>query len=271
MKGSSWMLVWGIIRYELINGWRRGSLMALILSMVILPFLFNLVTTLSSQVAQVDLSLWPEQSLILHTGAAIAMNTFLLILEIFILPLLVAEIIPLDQQYRVREILSGLPLPGSIYLAGKVLSIWLIFGACSLLQAIINGVMAWIQIGPYHVEILAAFWVFGLLLLGCFSSGVAILLSVDVVNHTQAIMIGLLTAVISLGVFFILPTRDYLWSGLLISSLVQFSTPDQVARAAVFPNPFSPGYLLRIGLVILSLALLWAVSLRRVQRIRGED
>jgi hypothetical protein len=260
-----------IIRYELVNSWRRGSLVALILMMALLPFVFNGLSSISDRVAQANLSLWPEQALIIHTGAAIGMNIFVVVLEIFILPLLVAEVIPLDRQYRVREILDGLPMRTTTYLAGKICSIWLVFAVCSLVQALVNGVLAWRTIGPYRVDILVSFWVFGLLMLGLFSSGMAILLSVKAENHSQAILVGILAALLSLGVFFLLPSWDYLWSGLKLSVLVQMATPEQTAQAAPFPAVMAPGYLLRIGLVLGILAVLWGITVRRVRRMRAED
>jgi hypothetical protein len=271
MNKLFWSQLSGIIRYELVNSWRRGSLVALILMMALLPFAFNWMSSMSDQVAQANLSLWPEQALTIHTGAAISMNVFVLVLEIFILPLLVAEVIPLDRQYRVREILDGLPLRASTYLAGKIASIWLVFSVCSLAQALINGVLAWRRIGPYRVDILASFWVLGLLLLGLFSSGIAILLSVTAENHTQAILVGILASLFSLGAFFLLPTREYLWAGLSLSVLVQMATPEQAAQAVPFPQVMGPGYLLRIGLVLGILAVLWGITVRRVRRMRGED
>ncbi len=271
MNERFWSQLAGIIRYELVSGWRRGSLVALILMMALLPFVFNWLTSISAQVAQANLTLWPEQALLIHTGAAIGMNTFVLVLEVFILPLLVAEIIPLDRQYRVRELLDSLPFRGTTYLAGKICSIWLVFAVWSLVQALINGVLAWRTIGPYRVDILASFWVFGLLLLGLFSSGIALLLSVKAETHTQAILVGILAALASLGVFFLLPTREYLWSGLVLSIMIQFATPGQVAEAASFPQVGAPEYLLRVGSVVGTLAVLWVITVRRVRRMRAED
>jgi len=47
-----------------------------------------------------------------------------MILIVLLLPLMVAEIIPLDRQYRVREVIDATPISESLYVAGKLLSVW---------------------------------------------------------------------------------------------------------------------------------------------------
>src|SRR5262245_10313066 len=114
--------LYGLTVYEFRMHWRRRALLIislalllmLVVSMLILgdsmrqangidPELFRRVAT-----ATVLFSTWAP------FGSSLAV----------VLPIMVADTIPLDRQYGVGELLDSFPLPYWVYLTGKLLGVW---------------------------------------------------------------------------------------------------------------------------------------------------
>ena len=139
--------------------------------------------------------------------ALLALRIAAIVLIVLLLPLTLSELIPLDRQYGVRELLNALPLTANLYLAGKLLSVWPLLFIGLVLAALLSGALAWLQNGPYHVGILASFWITGLLPLALFSSLVAVMLSAGQSSRRRAILTGLLAIPVGLAASFLLPVN----------------------------------------------------------------
>jgi pimeloyl-ACP methyl ester carboxylesterase len=255
-----------MLRYEWLMGWRRGTQRIVLVSALLVPqmlylpgYLFGPLTDKS---LAVSLSRFPELVLLLRTDAAILANITTLVLIVLLLPLTLSELIPLDQQYRVREILDALPLRPSLYLAGKLLSVWPALVAGLILAALVSGALAWHQNGPYQVGTLAAFWMTGLIPLALLSSQIAVLFSAGQPSRRRAILTGLLAVPLSLAATFLLPVNKFLFAALLHSSLTpeKLADPAVVAALPPYPEAFALDTLLRLGTVLTLMVLIWLAT-----------
>lgn len=151
----------GIIRYELLMSWRRRSLPILIVFfLAALVFIGALIEQVNMSVDRSVIAVTIEDGVTtitrrIENGSIIeepldaetasrlppwmigidlnqAANSVrginilfpaVMVMTVGILPLL-SDTIPLDRQYKVRELLDSAPLHRSIYLGGKVLSVW---------------------------------------------------------------------------------------------------------------------------------------------------
>jgi hypothetical protein len=106
--------------------------------------------------------------------------------------LLMGEIIPLDSQFKVRELLDTLPLSRTAYLGGKLLSAW----AGLLLGIIIVGVICALLmrliLGVYDMRVFLALWVAMLLPSSLVASALSLLASSPFSSRRTAVLIGLL-------------------------------------------------------------------------------
>jgi hypothetical protein len=264
-----------MMRYEWLMGWRRGTQRVVLVSALLFPQMLALVGYLFGPLTDgstaVSLSGWPEVLLLQSTGAAVLANIATLVLIVLLLPLTLSELIPLDRQYRTREILKALPLSPNLYLAGKLLSVWPALLIGLLLAALLSGALAWLQNGPYHVGTLVTFWLTGLIPLALFSSLMAVMLSAGQSSRRRAILTGLLAAPVALAASFLLPVNKFLFAALFRLSL----TPEKLADPAVvaslprYPEALAPDTLLRLGGTLAIMVLMWlatAWSIRRKEK-----
>jgi len=266
-----------MMRYELLMGWRRGTQRVVLVSAVLFPQLLYLLGYLFGPLTDgaltASLDRWPEVVLLLRTDAALIANITTLVLILLLLPLTLSELIPLDRQVRVREILDALPLTPNLYLAGKLLSICppLLIGLA--LAALLSGVLAWLQNGPYQVRTLATFWITGLIPLALFSSQVAVSFSAGQSSRRRAILTGLLAVPVGLAASFLLPVNRFLFAALFRMSL----TPEKLADPAVvaslprYPEALAPDTLLRLGGTLTIMALIWLATARSIRLGRDRD
>lgn len=141
----------GILKYEFRMHWRRRALLILTWGILFVAIISVLIAgdnlrQLSSLEAAADLK---------HDAVVSA-----LILTIFspigislavILPILVADAIPLDRQYGVRDLLDTMPLPLGIYLAGKLLGMWTaVLNAIGLVMILV-GAIWWLVAGAFNL------------------------------------------------------------------------------------------------------------------------
>jgi hypothetical protein len=195
-------------------------------------------------------------------------NVTTMVMIVLVLPLVLAELIPLDRQYRVRELLDAVPLARGVYLAGKVLSAWPVVAIAMALSALSSCALAWIQNGPYHGDVLAAFWMAGLIPLALFVSSMAVLLPGRQPNRRRGVLVGLIAAVAGLAACFILPVNGFLFAALIRDGLTLEQLADPLARAASrrFPAAFSLETMLRIGSTAAIVAVLWIGTLWAMRR-----
>jgi pimeloyl-ACP methyl ester carboxylesterase len=260
-----------MVRYELLMSWRRGTLRAVLLSILVFPQMFYLINYVFGSAdgpTTVNLTMWPAAVLLMGTDEAIMANITTLVMIILLLPLMLAELVPLDRQYRVREIVDTLPITRSIYLAGKLLSVWPTIAIGMALSALLSGVLTWTQNGPFHIGVLAAFWITGLIPLALFTAQMSVMLPAGQSSRRRAILMGLVASVVGLAACFILPVNGFLFAALIRDGLTLEQLADPLVRAAApsFPDALSPNTLLRIGGTFVIMAAVWIATVRTMQR-----
>jgi ABC-type multidrug transport system permease subunit len=261
-----------MLRYEWLMGWRRGTYRVVLVSALLFPQMLYLLGYLFGPLADeslaVGLGRFPELVLLLRTDTAVIANITTLVLIVLLLPLTLSELIPLDRQYRMREILDALPLTPNLYLIGKLLSVWPILLTGLLLAALLSGVLAWLQHGPYHVGTLATFWITGLIPLALFTSQAAVMFSAGQSSRRRAILTGLLAVPFSVTASFLLPVNRFLFAALLRSSLTAevLADPAVVAALPRYPEAFALDTLLRLGGLLALLILIWLATACLIRR-----
>lgn len=264
MKSGTFVALRAVALTELRMAWRRGSLRSIVIMMLVLPYLFYLVTPGIEDVKALDLSLYPETARLVYTSAAISMHTFIYIVILWILPLLLSEVIPLDRQHKMDEVLRTLPVPRGHYLGAKMLAYWAIVFVSLTLVTVLIGALAWFQLGSFDMGTLLLFWAVALVLPGLFSSQMGLMLAVGRDTRRGAILLGVVASVLSIGAFMLLPSNAYLLNSLLITAIASMA-PGDVASNLSLPNPTEFGYWLRIAITITCMAGIWAMTARRLR------
>src|SRR5690349_6357110 len=127
-----------IVRYELLMAWRRRSLPILwvLLLAAVVGFAFiventtqtqPVVNSMAEQSSGANAPAWeqgvnPEEAT--HTFTLMTIMIAGMIVYSVTVTLMMGEIIPLDRQFKVRELLDTLPLSRTVYLGGKLFSAW---------------------------------------------------------------------------------------------------------------------------------------------------
>ena len=261
---NPWKQLITIMRFEIIMCWRRGGLKIILLMSILLPPLMSWVMPIDRQIADMLAQLWPGDALRLRTAFAISNNTAVGWSALFLLPLILSEVIPLDDQYRTREFMTALPLPTWVYLAGKLLAFWGVVLLGLALTAVITCGLVWAQYGPLDLSVLLSFWIWGYGLLALFSTQMGIMLAAGQPTRRQAILPGIAAVLLALGAYFVLPTNEFLWKSLLLS-IIAAVFPGRY-NAALLSFPSMPDYFLRIGAVLLLMIAVWLVTLWRLER-----
>ena len=260
-----------IVRYEMLTSWRRGPLRSILISILLLPQLFHIISCLFGSMLDeaviASLAERPEVLLLAGTNAALVSNATTLIMIVVLLPLMVAEIIPLDRQYRVHEIIDTLPIAKGLYIAGKLLSIWPVILIGLIIGGVLNGLVSWALNGPFKVDTLALFWLTGLIPLALFGSQMGVLFAAGQPNRRRAIMTGLLAVIATLAASFALPTNQFIAAGTFQLALNMAAINDPRVSAAIpnFPDMGSLSVWLRIGGVIMAMVVAWLCTVRLLQ------
>ncbi|MBZ0277543.1 MAG: ABC transporter permease [Anaerolineae bacterium] len=206
--------VTGIARYEMKMLWRGRSLRVIMLALLVLSVVIAAITNQNKSaypgdtVTMVGSMVWSVLSVVLA----------------FVLPILVADIIPKDQQLGVNELLETLPLPRAVYLLGKLLGVYRsLFTGLIALMLIIK-----IGYGLLLVNIewrgYLEMWVIGAGGLVILNGGLGVLLPAAQPNRRRAV-------VLMIGVF-------------LLPFLIDGSmSPGAIAYLSPFRSPFLMYYL----------------------------
>ena len=258
-----WKQLIAIMRMEIIMSWRRGGLKVILLMAVALPPLFGWAMPIDHEIAQMLAQLWPDDAFRLRTAFAISNNAFVVLAALFLLPMILSEVIPLDDQYQIREFMTALPLAAWVYLAGKLLAFWSVVLLGLGLIALISCGLIWTQYGPLDLSVLLSFWIGGYGLLALFSTQMGIMLAVGQPTRRQAILPGIAAVLLAVGAYFLLPANDFLWQSLLISSIAAYYPGHFNALLLSFPSLLD--YFLRIGIVVLVMIAIWFVTLWRIE------
>lgn len=123
---TTWSQLKGIIQYEFRMHWRRRALVVIMLSMILLIGVSSLIggDNLSDLIANSNHS--DEDINKAYTLTAM-LATWVPIATIlaFILPVTLADTIPLDQHYGISDLLKTVSISPSNYLIGKLFGAWL--------------------------------------------------------------------------------------------------------------------------------------------------
>jgi hypothetical protein len=231
----------------------------------LLTYLFGSIT---EEISASSFSMWPEVVLLVRTDAALIANITTLVMVVLALPILLAELVPLDRQYRVREIVDALPLSPNIYLAGKMLSIWPIIAIGLALSALVSGALSWFHSGPFHIGVLAVFWIAGMIPLSLFASQMGVMLAAGRSSRRSAVVMSLVAVAFSTIACGVLPVIDFIFPALFHAAFSLEKLADPVILRAIpsYPSMFSSSVLLRIGCVLLTMAIVWIATVRLALR-----
>ena len=260
--------LWTIVRYEMLSSWRRGSLRAVLIFTLLLPQLFHGISfafgSMMDEALVASLSDRPALLLLAGTNVALIAGGMTVILSVLMLPMMVAEMVPLDRQHRVREVIDAAPIGAGLYLAGKMLSVWpvILIGLC--VGGVLNGVISWVLNGPFQIHILVLFWVTGLIPLALFGSQMGVMLAAGQPSRRRAVVVGFLAILVTLAASFVLPANQYLGAGVFQLALQAAEIDDPRITAAVpnFPDMLSWSIWLRIGGVLLVMIAVWICTAR---------
>jgi hypothetical protein len=152
----------------------------------------------------------------------LAMPSAVLIL-VAIVPVLTAELIPLDRQYRIYDLIRAHSLSRGAYLAGKVLSVW---GAVLVGGCLCNGgvfIAALLNSESFLVTDFIGLWL-RLLPFILLPAGITVLVAGVMATRRQATLLGLLITPFFL-VHYVLSMKEpstlpALWAALLFYMMV---------------------------------------------------
>jgi len=182
-------IITGIARYEFKMLWRRRALIVLMLSMALIltaaPLLSSDLDSIAN-IADVDKdNVDTALSLTVALATWLPMATML----IFILPVVVADTIPLDNQYHVDELLNTTQLTPATYLAGKLLGVWV---ATLIGLAVIMVIVSatWVmQIGSFDFRMYLEIWMVNAVAVTILNGGLGVLLAVGQPNRRRAVLV----------------------------------------------------------------------------------
>lgn len=184
-----------MIRYEFRMHWRSRGILAVLL-MITTLMLLNLFDTSVILQRPGEPALTPEQQPMVVT-AAIVRATFppIGLMAAVLLPILAAEVIPLDRQRRLRDLLDALPLPYSVYLAGKLIGLWLLVMIGLAASMLLVG-LAWrLRFGPYDPRPLIEAWLVGGGVIAMVNSGLSVLIAAGQPNRRRGVVVVILALV----------------------------------------------------------------------------
>ncbi|MCK6577341.1 MAG: hypothetical protein L6Q98_04470 [Anaerolineae bacterium] len=205
-----------IARYELLMAFRRRSLVILLVLFLASIFVFADISRLTNQTSVIvlpgegstparieDLNMLPDEAIPVwmrgvdlnlwyRSGGVFTTLIAALILMGIAIVMFTNESIPLDRQYRVRELLDAMPLSRTAYLAGKVLGVWGGLLAISALTALFSAVILRAMLGPYDLRYLALLWLAFELPLILLAGGLAVLLTSWTRTRRGAVLMSLL-------------------------------------------------------------------------------
>lgn len=189
--------LWAMVRYEFLINWRRASFFILVSALLTTPVLGALIET--RNIAEYANAASAE------LGRARLTNMLMMItwvsvgsLCLFLLPVLVADVFSKDRQWGIYEVLESLPLPSSLYLVGKILSVWVSVSAVLLLVGIASAI-AWRLVGTFNAGIVLEMWLLGVWPIALSSSTLVALLASSQPTNRRAVLIGVLLATLALA------------------------------------------------------------------------
>jgi ABC-type transport system involved in multi-copper enzyme maturation permease subunit len=171
----------GMIRYEFIMHWRRRPLLVITLAVILITVIMTLIIGSSGA----DRLLAPALSQTPGLNSD-QFSTFLIVfmgwsplavVMAVLLPIVLADTVPLDRDTGVRELMDSLPMRPLTYFAGKVVGAWAAALVSIIVSMLITGVVWRLQVGVYDLRTFAEMWLLGATSLIFLNGGLGILLS----------------------------------------------------------------------------------------------
>ncbi len=122
----------------------------------------------------------------------------LMILLIAIMPML-SETIPLDRQFKVRELLDTMPLPRVTYLLGKLVSVWIGLMIGIVVVGVLYGIYVASRYGALDMWTYVRYWLFLMLPCSLIGAGYAVIVPTFAQSRRGGVLVGLF--LIPLGVY----------------------------------------------------------------------
>ena len=195
-----------IARYEIVMAWRRRSLpivwILLLAGVVCFALLIAGVNQQQPVLADAvernmtaDAPEWARNidlNMATNTLALIQVMIAGMVFNTIGVTLLMGEVIPLDTQFKVRELLDTLPISRAVYLGGKLFGAWggLLLG--TLLVGVICALALRVIIGVYDLRVFIVLWVAMLIPTSLLAAALSVLLSSFVSSRRAAVMVGLM-------------------------------------------------------------------------------
>jgi hypothetical protein len=185
-----------IARYECAMQWRRRAMLVMTLAMLVVAAGSALLVhnELELRDALAKNSETFTSGLISFTfipiGAVLAM----------VMPFVLADTIPKDQQLGVRELFNSTPLRPVTYLAGKLLGGWISVLSSVLVVVVVTGVVWWVLVGPFDLVEYAVPWLIGAVSMTVINISLIILLAAGQPDARRAVLVAILVVVVLPGV-----------------------------------------------------------------------
>lgn len=188
----------GMIWYEFRMHWRRRTLAVLLLAFMAITIVSVLI--LSSSLNQMGVTADETFRPYISAYAVLAAWMPLSVGLALVLPVMVADTIPLDRQYHVRDLLDSLPVPRAVYLAGKLFGLWAVLLA-SLAAALTITALIWlVSVGAFDARAYIEMAVVGAVSLALMNGGLGMLAAVGQPSRRRAIvLLVILLAVVLLA------------------------------------------------------------------------
>jgi hypothetical protein len=173
--------------YEFRMHWRGRALLIVTLSVAVMN-LFS-IWIFSANMLPVELD---------ATYAAVGLISAPLTMTLAILlPIIISDTIPKDQQYGVRELLDTLPVPHWVYLGGKLLGMWAGVLLSLFAVMVVNGIFYHFTIGALNLGLYIEMWLIAGVALLIINGSLGVLTPIGQPNRRRAVILMVALFVLS--------------------------------------------------------------------------
>lgn len=252
-----------LVTYEFKMHWRRRAFKVLTLTALLSSGFVALVlgTDLNRLIpALPSLQTLPADQF--HIAAAltlVAMVSGLMIsLMTFVLPLLVADTVPLDRQYQMDDLLGSLPLSQPVYLLGKVAGVWLA-GWCGLAISMAALAVLWLlRNGIFHPAPFVDLLLVNIVLVAI-NGGMGVLIGATQPTRRRAVLV----AIAALITLMLLPGRmDVLTHFVSVSMEGLITPPVTLPSPALTIAPVQQALLIGVAELVVVGISAWLIRLK---------
>ncbi len=165
--------------YEFRMHWRGRALLVVMLAIAVMN-IFS-IWIFSSNTLPIELDM---------TYAAVGLISAPLTLTLAVLlPIIISDTIPKDQQYGVRELLDTLPVPHWVYLGGKLLGMWagVLLGLFAVM--VVNGIFYHFTIGALDLRLYIEMWLVAGAALLVINGSLGVLIPVGQPSRRRAVIL----------------------------------------------------------------------------------